>query len=333
MVRGGVKVRKFVVSVLLGMPITFVLLASFSSLTARAQQKAPLTYGFSSDVGRETIHYALSTGMVRSDAVEVKLFPQSIDALVMALGTKRYEVLETSSFGFLAARSRGVNLVIIGKGYRTIDGQYILVSKDSPLRGPQELRGKRVAISALGSTSVGLLRLVLKHKYQLNVDDVRWQEIPMSNISTVINRGQAEAGYTFQTASYRSLKTGLFKVLINVSKEFEELFKIEYIPSVFVTYRDVIEKSPAAIREFQRLLAASIDYGRAHANEVIPRIATERGLDPEMLQKWIDWNVGGGRLSDADIAAYQRQWKLAQDSGILPPQEVTADMFWKGYWE
>ncbi|MBI3089198.1 MAG: ABC transporter substrate-binding protein [Candidatus Tectomicrobia bacterium] len=328
MMHARILARAIAVSLALGL-----LIAATPMAGAKTTLKALYFLGKPQDMAV----WAIKKGIVKSDAVEVEFKTGDISALIQALGARTYDVIETSALAVPRANLRGLPLRVLASGGRVAGGQVVLVKKDSPLKTAADLKGKSLAISSLGSTSVALMRLALWKKYGLNIaeqgGDIVWKEIPLPTIPTAVQRGQLDAGYTLQDASAKSLESGEFRVLMDASVDYESTFKAQYLPSVWVTYETTIKEKTAAMKEFQRMFYESVKYGREHLDEMTADIAKKENISQKLLKTLAAWNVLSGKLTPEEIAAYETFFRISKEAGMLPEYPPINSMMWLGYWE
>jgi NitT/TauT family transport system substrate-binding protein len=98
---------------------------------------------------------------------------------------------------------------------------------------------------------------------------------------------------------------------------------------VIVGYPDKIAKDEEAYREFNRLLAASVRYAVANAQEVATAVAKTSNVSGDFLL-----NVLGGIASfktpveEDDIKALEYFWGAAKDVGLLKTTVPARGLVW-----
>src|SRR3990170_3264067 len=114
-----------------------------------AKEKVSLAYFF--DPTWEVLFYAMREGKVKSELIDFTLHGLDIAALIQASGTKQYDLVEGSVVGVPQAKLRGLDQIIIGIGYKPKGGRFIMVKADSPIRKPEELKKRTLAVSSIPS--------------------------------------------------------------------------------------------------------------------------------------------------------------------------------------
>jgi NitT/TauT family transport system substrate-binding protein len=307
---------------------------SIGGNAAQAQQKQVVTFGHTGEVAYQPFMYALKTGKVSSPIVEVKPIGAPISALLQAMGTKQYDLVENTVLGVPVALDRGLDGVIVASGGIIRDGRFLMVKKDSPFKSPDDLKGKLVGMTALASTASAHLRFVLAKKYGLNValenGSYQWVDLPLATLPTALLRDQVSGAFLFHSAALKSLQSGDFRVILDMPKEYRALFGVDPLTSVILSYKSVISERPAAIREAIRLLQASAQWARAHSDEVYAAVGKENNMDPKDLKILAqDWYEVNFNLGPAERKMIETVWTVGQELGLLKSFPRLDDVIWK----
>jgi 4,5-dihydroxyphthalate decarboxylase len=92
------------------------------------------------------------------------------------LNERRYECCEFSLANYIMLKDRGADWIhaIPVFPYRAFRHSTLYVRKDSPLKGPQDLRGKRVGVPDFSMTAAVWTRGILKEQYGVDWAEMRW---------------------------------------------------------------------------------------------------------------------------------------------------------------
>ena len=92
------------------------------------------------------------------------------------LGERAYEVCEFSLANYIMLKDRGADWLhaIPVFPYRAFRHATLYVRKDSPLSGPIDLRGKRVAVPDFSMTAAVWTRGILAEQYDVDWQDIAW---------------------------------------------------------------------------------------------------------------------------------------------------------------
>jgi NitT/TauT family transport system substrate-binding protein len=314
--------------------ISFAAGTILSAGAGHAQQKQVVTFGHTGEVTYEPFLYALKTGKVTSPTVEVKPLGASIPALLQAMGTRQYDLVENTVLGVPTALERGLDIVVVTSAGIIRNGRYLMVKKDSSIQTPGDLKGKVVGMTALASTASAHLRFVLAKKYQINValqnGSYEWVDLPLATLPAALLRDQISGAYMFHTAALKSLQAGEFRSIVDMPKEYRELFGADPITSVVLSYKSVVAERADAIREAVRLLQASANWARTHSDEVYAAVGKENNVDPKDLkvlaQDWYEVNFNFG---PAERKMVQTVWTVGQELGLLKSSPKLDDIVWQ----
>ena len=107
-----------------------------------------------------------------------------------------------------------------------------------------------MGVTAIASTLVAHIRAVLAKKRHFNVSlengDIRWVDLPMPTLPSALERGQVDSAYLIHIPSLKALNSPEFRVLVDMTKNFNSEFGVDPLTSVVGTYNSKIaEMEPA----------------------------------------------------------------------------------------
>jgi NitT/TauT family transport system substrate-binding protein len=266
-----------------------------SSFAAVAQEKPVITLGYTNDITYEPFVYAIKKGIVKSDKAEVKVLPISIPAALQALGTKQYDILESSVLGVANTTARGLDARIVGTSGIVRGGRYVMVNMDSPIKTTVDLKGKSMGVPGIATTLVAHLRAILaKSGFNVSLEsgDVKWVDLPLPTLPTALSRGQVDSAYLIHSPSLKAVESGMFRIIVDIEKGFREQFNTDPLVSVLVTYQDRIGQKGDALRDAVAQLRQSAEYARLHSEEVNNAVTAGTNFSPKELKtlssEWYD---------------------------------------------
>jgi NitT/TauT family transport system substrate-binding protein len=294
-----------------------------------AQNKRVVTFAFTNEITYEPYVYAIRKGIVSSNTVEMKLLPTAIPALLQATGTKQFDLIETSPLGLATGISRGLDARIASTAGIVRGGRFVFVKKDSPIREPADLKGKSMGVTAIASTLVAHIRAVLAKKHHLNVSlengDIRWVDLPIPTLPSALERAQVDSAYLIHIPSLRTLNSPEFRVLIEMTKNFNSEFGVDPLTSVVGTYDSKIAEMQPALREALSMLRASAAYAKSHSAEVLDAVAKEGNINANDLKTVSqDWYEVRFTLTPDDRKMIQTILDVGKLEGLIqsyPPLE------------
>lgn len=305
-----------------------------ASNAAFAQNKKVVTFAYTNDVVYEPYVYAIRKGIVSSPTVDLKLEPTAIPALLQATGTKQFDLIETSPLGLAVGNSRGLDARIVGTGGIVRGGRFLFVTKVSPIKNVSELKGKSVGATALASTLVAQIRAVLEKKYHLNVSlengDIRWVELPLPALPSALERRQIDSAYLIHIPSLRALQSPDFRVLVDMTKDFNSEFGVNPLTSVVATYDFKIAEMGPSLHEAISMLRASSAYEKSHSAEVLSAVAKQGNISVADLktvsQDWYDLRF---TLTADDQKMIQTILDIGKDEKLIPGYPPVDKFIWQ----
>jgi NitT/TauT family transport system substrate-binding protein len=299
-----------------------------------AQSKRVVSFAFTNEITYEPYVYAIRKGIVNSTAVEMKLLPTAIPALLQATGTKQFDLIETSPLGLAQGISRGLDARIAGTAGIVRGGRFVFVKRDSAIRDPAELKGKSMGVTAIASTLVAHIRAVLAKKQHFNVSlengDIRWVDLPMPTLPSALERGQVDSAYLIHIPSLKTLNSPEFRVLIDMTKNFNSEFGVDPLTSVVGTYDSKIAEMGPALHEALSMLRASAAYAKSHSTEVLDAVAKEGNISPNDLktvsQEWYDARF---TLTPDDTKMIQTILDVGKEEGLIQSYPLLEKLLWQ----
>src|SRR3954464_9136502 len=196
-----------------------------------ALAKEKVTYAYLLDPAYDAVTWAMSNGKVTSDLIEVEARGLAIPQLIQATSAKQYDVIMTAVIAIPPAAARGLDIRVMSAALqqsRGGEGSVIWVKADSPLKRPQDLRGKTLGSYGLRSTGYTQVRFALQYTYGLNAalegGDVKQLEIQAPNLPGALAAGQIDSATLIHSQAYRALKSGEFRVLAETGRDNIEKF-------------------------------------------------------------------------------------------------------------
>ena len=316
--------------------IVFMLAIALTVFTTEsvAQNKRQISFAFTNEITYEPYVYAIRKGIVSSSTVEIKLLPTAIPALLQSTGTKQFDLIETSPLGLAQGISRGLDARVAGTAGVVRGGRFVFVKKDSPIKDPAELKGKSMGVTAIASTLVAHIRAVLAKDQHFNVSlengDIRWVDLPMPTLPPALERGQVDSAYLIHIPSLKTLSSPEFRVLIDMTKNFNSDFGVNPLTSVVATYDSRIAEMGSALREALSMLRASTAYAKSHPKEVLEAVAKEGNISPDDLktvsQDWYDVRF---TLAPDDVRMIQTILDIGKEEGLIQNSPPLDKLLWQ----
>ncbi len=203
------------------------------------------------------------------------------------LNERRYECCEFSLSNYIMLKDRGADWLhaIPVFPYRAFRHSTLYVRRDSPLQGPQDLRGKRVGVPDFSMTAAVWTRGILKEQYGVDWTEMAW-------VASGRQRFAALRGVPLEV----------------VESDLEEDLVAGRIDAL-LTPSPADEKKPAGERRLRSLIAdvqkAEEDYVREHGVYPINHVVVIRDDALRRLPKLPQALFGA--FAEAKARAYKRR--------------------------
>jgi NitT/TauT family transport system substrate-binding protein len=299
--------------------------------------KEKLSIALNVDPSHAAMTYAIRKGKVSSDLVELDIHLLDVNALTQAASTKRFDILQFSALAVPRAITQGLSMKILGISSNGPpgSGRDIWVKKDSPLKKPEDLKGKTLGVYSLATGSVTLVRIALWKHFGFNVSatngDFTMKQMQMTAMPAALATGQLDASMLSNIQAYRAGRSGDFRSLISTDRINIDLFGSRPVAAVFIGYTEKLAARSDAYRAAMLMLRDSRNYARSHPEEVYGAVAAEQQVDEHFLRIWEDEYQGFPvTINDKDIAAIDKLWNWSKELGIVPALVPAASTIWDG---
>ncbi|WP_138419053.1 ABC transporter substrate-binding protein [Sinomonas gamaensis] len=206
-----------------------------------------------------------------------------------------------------------------GEDEKTFSGFY--VKNDSPIRGPRDFIGKKVAVNTLGAHSEAVIDTWLE-KNSLTPDEIKQVQLvvlPPNDTEEAIRRGQVDVGSLSGVLQDNAIAAGGLRSLFSDYGLFGAFAGGQY---VFRT--DFLAQNPDTVKTFTTGVAKAIEWERTTPRDQVIQRFTQiiekrnRGESTKNLQYWKSVGVpNAGIISDTDFSRWQ---KWLNETGIVNGQ-------------
>ncbi len=271
------------------------------------QGSAPRTIvvAHSPDSDDAFMFYALATQKVRSRQVRFEHILADIESLNLAAQEGRYDMTAISyhAYPYVAGQ-----YALTRSGSSVGDGYGPLVVAPRPL-GPEELKGKTIAVPGLRTTAYLALKLF--------EPDFEPRVVPFDQILDAVEQGRVDAGLLIHEGQLNFDRWGVHRI-IDLGRWWKQAYGLP-LPLGANALRRSLE--PEIQAECGRLLRQSIEYALAHREEALSyAMQFARGLDPRLADRFVGMYVNEHTLgADPQVAqAAQMLLDLGHQAGLIP---------------
>lgn len=211
---------------------------------------------------------------------------------------------------------------------KTFTGYYVI--EDSPIRGPRDLIGKKVAMNTVGAHMEFVLREYLS-RGGLSAEEIKQVTLvamPPINTEQALRQAQVEVGALANVFRDRATERPGLRLLFSD----HELLG-NFTAGSIVFSEQHMKAWPNTIRKFVEAHGKAVEWARSQPLEVVQaRMAAilakrKRGEDPGMAKYWKSTGINkpGGRIADSEFQVWL-DW-LIKDGTLKPGQLKLQQLF------
>ena len=284
-----------------------------------------ITIGYLPSDHDAALFVADSQGLFKDKNITVELvqFNNGGD-LMTAMASGEVDVGYVGISPVLSSVEKGVPVKIISAAQN--EGSGIIVSNESGITSPADLKGKNVATPGEASIQYVLLSYYLKQN-NLNMSDLNVSAMKTPSINDAINTNTIDAGVTFQPFVSSSEASGN-KVLVTSA---------EILPNhpccVVVASQDLIDKKPDTVKAIAEIHENATNFINENVNEnasavvdLLPEdIVSDKNVEENSLTSF-PFLSGLDDDYKANVDAFMQ---LEVDLGILNSTISHDKLFWE----
>jgi len=229
--------------------------------------------------------YAQSKGMFEKAGLNIVVDKAASGAVVsQAIVGGADDIGRTSLNSLIAAHVHDIPFVLIAPGAiheknRSVNSG-VLVAANAPFKSVQDLQGKTVSSTELGSIGALGLRTMIDEQGG-DSSTVHFVELPSGAISAAIQQGRIDAGISSEPAMTRDLATGKVRVLADMLEGYPGVT----LEAAYFAMHDWAAANRDAVQRFARVLRQAAIYANAHVAEMLPLVIANTGLEPDVAAK------------------------------------------------
>jgi NitT/TauT family transport system substrate-binding protein len=171
----------------------------------------------------------------------------------------------------------------------------VMVKKDSPIRGPEDLAGKTVAVNTLHNISDVTLNAVLED-HGVDHTQVKYLEVPLPDMQAALDAGRVDAMWTVspfktiaeQSGNYRSVVFPLLET------------RPGQVNTAYFVSREWAAENEEVLERFLTALRKSMEYAATHEEEVRKTLGEYTELPKELIP---DIPIGERRPDCEELSA------------------------------
>ena len=279
----------------------------FVSLTYAAEAPVKVRVGYSViTAGPGVVWVTKESGIFQKNGLDVELLYIATTLLSQVMMSGGVDVGAGTGIAAITSNLEGSNLVIVASASTTGSLVYLVSSKE--ITRAEQLEGRRVGITRLGSTAHFVLRLALR---ELGISEKKVTILQLensANLLVALQKGNIDAFTTTEEYRFAAQRLG-FNVLVDLRK-----LGIKTLGTDLFARRGFMQKNEEVVRRFVRAIVEGIHYYKTHKNRSMEIMAKYmRAKDLEMVEVGYNFyaqvystkpypNIGGIKLALQDIA-------------------------------
>lgn len=216
----------------------------------------------------------------------------------------------------IVAKSAGQDNIIFSTSAIGPKAIAVAVQKDSPIKTPADLKGKKIGVTK-GSYTHHLLVLVLKNA-GLKTDDVKLIHLAPPDLVTTFAKGEIDAAATWDPFLLQLEDAG-GKILVDGTGIKEGLL-------VIVANRQYAEANPNAIKKLLLAYNRGNEFIKANPEEAAKIVAKHVKLNPEQTAKLLKKFDYSQPITPTTIAELKKTEEFLFDNSIIR-KHVDIDSF------
>ncbi|HEX4257324.1 MAG TPA: ABC transporter substrate-binding protein [Streptosporangiaceae bacterium] len=204
----------------------------------------------------------------------------------------------SNNVSLIAAASHGLPLHIVAAGNQAGPGLYsaIFVRAGSPIRTPQDLAGKHIAVNAVANVGPLVVNAALQRE-SVDVSKISYVAVPFPNMANALVKGQVDAVWAVEPFSGTiSAQSGTRRIM----EPYPLLPKNFPVASYFVSSR-YLSQHRSVVKEFTAAMNESLRYAQSHPAQVRQLLPTFLKIPPTVAAKVVlpEW---GTNVESAQLA-------------------------------
>jgi ABC-type nitrate/sulfonate/bicarbonate transport system substrate-binding protein len=259
-------------------------------------------------------------------------------------GPQSIQTVVTGDTDFGSAFNGAIVKLIAAKApIRAVVGSYgvdagtwggFFVQEDSPIRGPRDLIGKKVAVNTVGAHSEFMLREYLTRAglSTAEIKQVTMVVIPPVNGEQALRHGQVDVATLGGIMRDRALERGHIRLLFSDLELYGTFTAGSYVFST-----KFMRDHPNTVRKFVDGTGRAIEWARAQPPEVVRARLTaiiekrHRAEDTSLVKYWRSTGIAlpAGQIAEREFQVWV-DW-LIKDGELKPGQLALANLYTNDY--
>ena len=156
-------------------------------------------------------------------------------------------------------RARGDKVTAVYSGIMA--NVYVVAKKDAPYDDFGDLKGRKVGLYSLTSSSTAALVKIVRERWKLDLrKDFELVVAPPPVLAGLLQKGDIEAMINVDPLVLRVLESGGYKQIMDLDGEWQKLAGSRLLVTTIAVWDDYAAKNPDVVRRLVRVYREAVDY-------------------------------------------------------------------------
>jgi NitT/TauT family transport system substrate-binding protein len=255
-------------------------LSSSAPAGAGASRLTHVDVGVLPIIDNAPVFIALQHGLFRAQGLDVTpVVLNSGEAATQELLSGKLQFAFSNYVTTILAASQGAKLRIVADGAQTLpDTNVVMIAKGSTIRGVHDLRGKTIAVNALGNIGTLMVDSALQ-TYGVPMNSVTFKVVPFPQMAAALQDRSVDAAWMAEPFITQAGEQIGAEELADTASGAMAGFPI----AGYATLREYTQQHPATVAAFQRALvqAQALAATRSVVERALPTYIT--GITPRLV--------------------------------------------------
>lgn len=275
-------------------------------------------------------YYALAAGIVKPDGftmsiIEVPDPPSRAQEEALIAGDVQVANLYLPNF--LRCKLEGAPLVGLATEWKsTVKGNGMFVRADGPVRTPKDLTGRLIATHH--KTPHVVHRYLLKHRYGVDEQSLRWESHPQEELLEILNRGRADAVVLIDQFFFRGEQDPAVRCLYTDGEAWQSLTGFpEMIKHMVAVREPFLREHPGIGEKLLRAFKASFAYSEQHLPEIADKFMERYGGDRDAILASARYPKIEFTFTETELKIAEAEMKMLAEMGEISREIPIAPLF------
>lgn len=283
------------------------------------------------------LYVAKEKGYFEEEGLEVEFYYAAAAEIVKNVAAQNVQFGFPNADSVIAAKTQDIPVKVVHTTYQNGLGAAIF-KKDSGIASPADFKGKKVAVTSLGSPNYIQLQIMLEDE-GLTLDDI---ELEIIGTGAIVNALVTDQVDVIVFSMLRTIE------MQNQGVEVEDILSDDYLPShgnVLIASDKLIEEDPELIESFKNGLDKGLQYViDGNAREAVD-LSVEKYADSfegreeivtEILEKvfipylWQSENTDENGLGAPDLDKWNKSIEILNEYEVIDGEFDASELIYEG---